>query len=72
MDMGYVISLSKVFICDSQGVITGDTEVAVKSMVMPMSPDMRKDVDKFLLPVKKARKRNKGINIPNMITGPLR
>lgn len=72
MEMGQDINLSRVFICDSQGVITGDTEVAVKSMVIPIRPATRKSIGKFLLPLRKAKNRNNGINIPKIITGPLR
>jgi hypothetical protein len=50
----------------------GETAVAVKNNVIPIRPDIRKSVDKFLLPIKKARNKNKGINNPKLITGPLK
>jgi len=72
IEMGQDINLSRVFICDSQGVITGDTEVAVNSMVIPIRPATRKSMGRSLLPLRKAKNKNKGINIPKIITGPLR
>ncbi len=47
----------------SQGRMTGDTAVAVKKIVMPSSPDIRKSTD-MPLPRKNARKRNKGNRMP--------
>lgn len=48
----------------------GETAVAVKNRVIPTKPDTRNSVDKFLLPIKKAKNRNNGIRSPNVITGP--
>jgi len=65
------INLSKVFILASQGKIMGDTEVDPKKRVIPRRPEKRNSLGIFL-PTEYAKKKNKGINIPKMITGPLR
>jgi hypothetical protein len=46
--------------------------VAVKNTVIPIKPDIKNSMDKFLLPMKNAKNRNKGIKNPDMTTGPLR
>jgi hypothetical protein len=68
--MGQEISRSSVLICVSHGMITGETEVAVKKRVMAISPGMRNAAGKSR-PMEKARKRKRGNNTPKMTTGPL-
>lgn len=71
MEIGQDANLSKVFICVSHGVITGETEVDVNKIVIPSKPDIRKLVGIFL-PIIKAANRNIGNRIPKMITGPFK
>jgi len=70
--IGQEASRSRVFACPSHGNMAGDTAVAVKKSVIPTNPEMRKARDSCLLPMKKARKRNTGMKIPKMSTGPLK
>lgn len=72
IDIGADINLSRVCTWASHGVIMGETAVAVKNTVIPIKPDIKNSVDKFLLPIKNAKNRNKGIKNPNIITGPFR
>jgi hypothetical protein len=46
--------------------------VAVKNTVILIKPDIKKSMDRSLLPMKKSRNRNKGIKNPNMTTGPFK
>jgi len=46
--MGQEISRSSVFICVSEGIITGETEVEVKNKVIAISPGIRNAAGKFL------------------------
>ena len=72
MEIGADINLSKVRIWASHGAITGETAVAVKNTVIPINPEIKKSADIFLLPIKKAKKRNNGIKNPNITTGPFK
>jgi hypothetical protein len=54
-DIGQETSRSKVFACPSQGNMTGETAVDVKNNVIPSSPDIKKDMDIGLLPMRNAR-----------------
>ena len=69
MDIGVDISLSKVLLLASHGIIVGPTAVEVKNTVMAMRPVNSSAPERFL-PMRKAAKRKSGKRRPIITTGP--
>ena len=63
-------SLSKVLDLASKGTIAGPIDIEEKKIVIPTNPLNNCSKGRFL-PIKKAKKRKKGINKPKITTGPL-
>ncbi len=70
-EIGVDTNLSRVLMVVSHGIITGLTAVAVKNRVIANNPETSEFIGIFL-PIENAKNKNRGINTPKMITGPLK
>jgi len=71
IEIGAETSRSRVFILVSQGGITGTTEEAVKNILIPSIPGIKK-FGGISRPIQKAKNRNRGKRTPKITTGPLK
>jgi len=69
--IGVDTNRSSVLMVVSHGMITGLTAVAVKNRVIANNPDTDEFIG-MLLPIENAKNKNRGINTPKMMTGPLK
>jgi hypothetical protein len=69
--IGVDTNRSSVLMVVSHGIITGLTAVAVKNRVIANNPDTDEFIG-MLLPIENAKNKNRGINTPKMMTGPLK
>ncbi|MCD6431395.1 hypothetical protein J7L33_01645 [Candidatus Bathyarchaeota archaeon] len=68
--MGVDINLSRVLELASKGIIAGPIDIDEKKIAIPSNPINKRSMGMFR-PIKKDKKRKKGIINPKIITGPL-